>query len=281
MAAATAAAALASRRPPAILRRTPSSTMRHWEKHPADVRHAFELNGFVAVPNFFAGDELAEIIAHVARYIRDIAPTRPATEIFYEDKADASTLKQMQDLHKHDPFFLDFVNGRCARFAETVLGEPVMFKNLQYFNKPPGIGKPTPPHQDGYYFKITPNQAVTMWLALEDVDHENGCVRYVQGSHRLGLRAHGKSGVLGFSQGMLDFGIPHDRDNTVTCPAAAGDLLAHHSLAIHWADGNTSQTRTRRALGFVYYAKTCVIDEVAQKAYMEQLHTELRATGKI
>lgn len=255
--------------------------MRHWQKHPADTAQAFNLNGFVAVPNFFAGDELAEICARVSRYIREIAPTRPETEVFYEDKKDPSTLKQMQDLQVHDPFFNDIVHGRCMKFAEIVLGEAVRFKNVQYFNKPPGIGLPTPPHQDGYYFKLQPNLAVTMWLALEDVDHENGCVSYVQGSHRLGLRAHGKSGVLGFSQGMLDFGIPHDLANTITCPAAAGDLLAHHSLTIHSATGNTSKTRTRRALGFVYYAARSVVDAAAQKAYQEQLHAELRAAGKI
>lgn len=255
--------------------------MRHWEKHPADTARTFGLNGFVAIPNFVAGDELAEINAAVSRYLREIAPTRPETEIFYEDKADRSSIKQMQGLHLHDPFFAGLIHGPAARLAAVVLGEPVRAVNLQYFNKPPAIGQPTPPHQDGYYFKLKPNHAVTMWLALEDVDHENGCVRYVQGSHRLGLRAHGKSGVLGFSQGMLDFGLPHDVANTITCPAAAGDLLAHHSLTIHWADGNRSQTRTRRALGLVYFAERCEIDEVAKKAYQDQLHLELRAAGKI
>ena len=44
--------------------------------------------------------------------------------------------------------------------------------NLQYFNKSPGANKPTPPHQDGYYFMITPCEAVTMWLALDEVDDE-------------------------------------------------------------------------------------------------------------
>ncbi|MFI5357180.1 MAG: phytanoyl-CoA dioxygenase family protein [Opitutales bacterium] len=212
--------------------------MRHWEKHPAETAQAFNLNGFVVLPNFFAGDELAEICHRVSRYLREIAPTRPDTEIFYERKGDPSTLKQMSDLNVHDPFFAELVQGRCAQLAEIVLGGPVLFKNVQYFNKPPGIGLPTPPHQDGYYFKLQPNHAVTFWLALEEVDHENGCVRYVQGSHRLGLRAHGRSGVLGFSQGMLDFGQPHDLANLVTCPAAPGDLLAHHSLTIHRADGN-------------------------------------------
>ena len=51
--------------------------------------------------------------------------------------------------------------------CEAALGEPVQSKNMQYFNKPctaayaSGDGsKPTPPHQDGYYFMIEPQNAV-------------------------------------------------------------------------------------------------------------------------
>jgi ectoine hydroxylase-related dioxygenase (phytanoyl-CoA dioxygenase family) len=50
---------------------------------------------------------------------------------------------------------------------------------MQYFNKPPSVGQPTPPHQDGYYFMLDPCEAVTMWFALDEVDEENGRMRYV------------------------------------------------------------------------------------------------------
>ncbi len=42
-----------------------------------------------------AGDELAKINAAVSHYLREISPTRPETEIFYEDKTDPGTIKQM------------------------------------------------------------------------------------------------------------------------------------------------------------------------------------------
>jgi hypothetical protein len=43
-----------------------------------------------------------------------------------------------------------------------------------------------------------------------EVDAENGCVRYVKRSHRDGMREHGRTGTLGFSQGMTDFGSDDD-----------------------------------------------------------------------
>jgi phytanoyl-CoA hydroxylase len=255
--------------------------MRHWEKQTADLAHAFKLNGFVVVPNFVAGDALTTLTTTVDRYLKETAPRLPDTDVFYEDKADRTTIKQMQHMHRHEPYFAEFLHGRAAQLAEVLLGEPVAPQGVEYFNKPAKIGKPTPAHQDGYYFKLLPNHALTLWLALESVDAENGCVRYVQGSHRHGLRAHGRSGVLGFSQGMLDFPQPDDLAHAVACPAVAGDLLCHHSLTIHWAEGNKSPNRTRRAIGLVYYAASCQDDVVAKQAYHEQLHAELRASGKI
>jgi phytanoyl-CoA hydroxylase len=146
---------------------------------------------------------------------------------------------------------------------------------MQYFNKPPRIGQPTPAHQDGYYFMLEPNEAVTMWLALEPVDEENGCVRYVRGSHKHGLRPHGRTQVLGFSQGMTDFGTADDLRNEVFFPCQPGDLLVHHALTIHRADGNPSEHRTRKALGFIYYARHAQEDVVKKQAYQESLKQSL------
>ena len=47
-----------------------------------------------------------------------------------------------------------------------------------------------------------PNHALTLWLALDRVDEENGCVRDLPGSHAQGMRPHRSSGILGFSQGI-------------------------------------------------------------------------------
>ena len=138
-------------------------------------------------------------------------------------------------MHEHDAWFGEFFADKPQRLAEDLLGTEVVGKNLQYFNKPAAGGQPTPPHQDGFYFKLNPPHALTMWMALEDVDEENGCVHYVKGSHLKGMREHGRTGTLGFSQGMTDFGRQEDLAAEEAVPAAPGDLLAHHALTIHRA----------------------------------------------
>jgi ectoine hydroxylase-related dioxygenase (phytanoyl-CoA dioxygenase family) len=84
------------------------------------------------------------------------------------------------------------------------------------------------------------------------VDEENGCVRYVPGSHRQGLRPHASTDVLGFSQGISGYSDA-DRALEIPMPAKPGDILIHHSPTIHSAGSNRSP-RTRKALGFIYYS---------------------------
>ena len=241
-------------------------------------RVSFLRDGFVFIPGFLSPDEVAEVNNHLEKLIREVVPTMPPEHAFYEDRDDPATLKQIQTLYSYDPFFAGMMfDSRFEKLASVLLDDAITGQNMQFFNKPPKIGQPTPAHQDGYYFMLNPSEAVTMWMALEPVDTENGCVRYVRGSHRRGLRPHAKTGVLGFSQGITDFGTPQDRQNEVYFPTQPGDLLVHHALTIHRADGNSSEHRSRKALGFIYYAEHAKEDTARKQAYQHQLAQAIRA----
>jgi phytanoyl-CoA hydroxylase len=234
------------------------------------------------VKSFLSPREIAEIRRQLMRFQQQVLASLPSEQVYYEDPNDPATLKQIQQLGQHDPYFGRWqTNSVFRELAELLLEGPVTAKNMQYFNKPPGVGQPTPPHQDGYYFMLEPCEAVTMWLALEEVDEENGCVRYIPGSHRQGMRQHARTQTLGFSQGIVDFPTPADIDAELAFPAQPGDLLAHHALTIHRADQNRSATRTRQALGFIYYSERAREDVAAHKAYQQRLADELKAAGKV
>ncbi len=242
------------------------------------LQRKFREDGFVFLPGFLSRGEVAVVKEHLDGLIRDIVPGMPPEHAFYEDRKDPSTLKQLQTLFSYDPFFHDMMfEGKFKALASLLLNDEVVEMNMQYFNKPPRIGRPTPPHQDGYYFMLEPNEAVTMWLGLEDVDEENGCVRYVRGSHLLGMRPHDRTTTLGFSQGITDFGRENDLVNETYFRTGPGDLLVHHALTIHRADGNNSAHRTRKALGFIYYAAAAKENVAEKKKYQDKLAEEIRA----
>jgi phytanoyl-CoA hydroxylase len=239
-------------------------------------------DGYALLPQFISGDELTVLLANVQRFVSDVVPQIAAEQVFYEDKQDPATLKQIQHMGDHDPWFHNLLTAsRFRELAEHALHGPVVPKNLQYFNKPAGIGQPTPPHQDGFYFMLDPCEAVTIWLALDEVDAENGCVRYVTGSHRLGMRNHSRTQTLGFSQSIVDYPTAADRWHEIAVAAGPGDVLVHDALTIHRADGNRSAARSRRSLGLVYFSTRAREDVAAQAAYQKRLAAELKAAGRL
>jgi phytanoyl-CoA hydroxylase len=245
------------------------------------IQEQFDRDGYVCLKQFLSADEVVEAREHLDRFIRECVPDMPPEFVFYEDKSDKTTLKQMQNLHTQDPYFESLLtNSKAQELAEIVLKGAVVPQNLEYFNKVPG-GLPTPAHQDGYYFMLEPCEAVTLWLALDEVDEENGCVHYARGSHLDGMLEHGRTTTLGFSQGISDgerfVGAPED----IAMHAQPGDLLGHHALTVHWASGNDSATRTRKALGFVYFSAAAKEDLPAREAYRKKLAEELTQAGKI
>jgi len=246
------------------------------------VLETFKKIGFVLLPSFLDTQEMADLKNNMIRYIREIVPSMPKEEVYYDDRKRPDTLKQISNMFKYDEFFHGLMFGsRFEAIAELLLNGPVSGKNLLYFNKAPGTNLPTPPHQDGYFFMIDPCEAVSMWLALEKVDTENGCVRYIPGSHKEGMRPHGPSGILGFSQHIIDYSVDTDVAREVAMPAEPGDLLVHHCLTIHTAGANKSQDRTREALSLMYYSQQAREDLIAKAAYQKKLDEELAKSSKI
>lgn len=243
-------------------------------------REQFEAAGYVDLRGFLSAEEVVGLRGEVDRYIGEVSPRIPPTAVYWEDRRNAATLKQLTRMHEYDAYFRRLLEeSRFRSLAEELLGTAVTPKNLQYFDKPPAVSAPTPPHQDGYYFMIEPNEALTMWLALDAVSEENGCVRYVAGSQRGGMRPHGRTQILGFSQGITDYGEA-DYAMETAMPAMPGDLLAHHSLTIHRAEANRSGEH-RRSLGFIYYSVDAREDTAAHAEYQRRLAEELSRAGRI
>jgi phytanoyl-CoA hydroxylase len=88
---------------------------------------------------------------------------------------------------------------------------------MELHNKGPG-GRcvPSPPHQDNWYFNKVDGEVPTIWVALEQIDEANGCLRYVPGTHALPLRTHRKSDFFGFSQTVRGRGAEHTEHDCTT-----------------------------------------------------------------
>lgn len=244
-----------------------------------ELKRRFDRDGFVVIRGFVRGSELDELQHAIDNYIERI-PELPRVDVMFEDRERPESLKQLAHMRKNDEYFAALIESpKWTGMAEMLLGDRVVPQELEWFNKAPGANVATPPHQDGYYFMLEPNDAVTLWLALDPVDTANGCIRYIPGSHRHRLRPHGRTEVLGFSQGIADYTVD-DLAAEVPIVAEPGDLLAHHAGTIHRADRNDSP-RQRRSLGMIYYAARARQDHRRLAEYQKKLNQELQSTQKL
>jgi phytanoyl-CoA hydroxylase len=251
-----------------------------WPDNKRELQRRYDEQGFAIAEQFLTAEYVTEVSNNLDRYITEIVPTLSPMDVFFEDKSARNQIRMLPRMCENDEYFHSLLHEGPMREIASLLcdGDPVP-KDAAYFNKLAEIGEATPPHQDGYYFHLNPCKALTLWLALDVVDQENACVRYIPGSHRRGMRPHGRTRVLGFSQGITDYG---KEDEEIEFPACVkpGDLIVHDALTIHRTDANLS-SRSRRAIGFVYHSSEARVDEAARDAYQATLSRELAADGKI
>ncbi len=75
---------------------------------------------------------------------------------------------------------------RMVAVVKDILGEDVIGWGAQFFCKMPGDNKIISWHQDASFWPLSPSKTVTAWLAIDDADIENACMRFVAGSHHMG-----------------------------------------------------------------------------------------------
>ena len=138
--------------------------------------------------------------------------------------------------------------------VEHILGPDVLLWNSFIPIKPPGTEGHFGWHQDATYWHLTPvEEMVTIWLALSEVTAENGCMRFLPGSHHRGQIAHemtkGTKSMLRRGQRVLG---AVDESEAVACPLHPGEASLHHPFTLHCSAGNLSDRwRLGVALNYV------------------------------
>ena len=153
--------------------------------------------------------------------------------------------RKIDNPYLRHPVFRDFaLDGRLRGILRRITGEEPLLKSDQLFMKPPRFGSEKPYHQDNFYFRCTPgDHVITAWIALDDVDEENGCLRYISGSHKKGVLDHvevpGQPYNLAPPDDLIEW------KNEAAAPVREGGVVFHHSETLHTSRRNTSD-RWRR-----------------------------------
>lgn len=124
-----------------------------------------------------------------------------------------------------------------------------MYENCLVY-KPKGKANAIPWHQD-FISRTTEPIKVIAWMALDDVDEENGCMYAVPQSHKLGFLPYRYvPGETAHDQ--LDLSkVDMDEDKIVPLKMKAGDILLFNQLVLHMSKEIHSD-RPRRAYRVSY-----------------------------
>ena len=132
---------------------------------------------------------------------------------------------------------------RITAVVEDILGEELVGWGAQFFCKLPGDGKIIAWHQDASYWPLTPSRTATVWLAIDDADVENACMRFVAGSHHQGHLTFRPSDPG--EQNVLNQTVENAEQygTVVDVELQAGQVSIHSDLLLHSSKANTSQRR--------------------------------------
>ncbi len=211
---------------------------------------AFARDGFCGPIDVLADDEVADVRAAVDAVVADLgrlAPLLYEVEQAYTERPGEVVCHFLGGWRVHprlrELVFDERIAAPCAQLLQV---KQLRFWHDQVFCKPPRHPGVVPWHQDySYWTRTAPARHITMNLLLDDADEDNGCLKFVPGSHRWGL----------LPKVPFDAPIEAVRKHLpagaewrpVAVPVRAGQATIHHSHVLHGSDANRSD-RWRRAV---------------------------------
>lgn len=212
----------------------------------------YQENGFVKVDGMLTPEELAELRFYLEEAMQSEGDNSKTTDqiggSYYR------VLNQKVNLWRdHAGMGKYSFHPRFAQSAMELTGA----SGIRFFHdhglwKMPEDSKATPWHQDIPYWPVNEAQVgmMSIWITLDDVDVNNGCMAFVPKSHNFG-----KLTGIDFlnPQNIFDYveGGKEEKQKPVIVPLKAGSCTFHNGLTFHYAHSNVTD-KPRRVLAIIF-----------------------------
>lgn len=184
---------------------------------------------------------------------------------------------QVTNLARQDDRVRRFVFGRrLAGIAAALLGvERVRLYTDQALYKEPSGGI-TPWHADQYYWPLSSDRAVTVWIPLQDTPAAMGPLAFARGSHR--FRIDQDVGISDDSEARLAAVLGERGMDVDESPYVIGDVSYHLGWTFHRAPPNRSD-EPRRVMTIVYVDAEIRATEPRNRGHRESLEITMGGIG--
>ena len=147
--------------------------------------------------------------------------------------------------HRGDKVAFDYmVDPRINQYLSSFYDrEPLAVQTMVYFKPPGARGQAL--HQDNRYLQAEPGTCMAAWLALEDIDDENGCLEVVPGTQDMPMVCTEKADT---TKSFSDVVINLPGMSAISIHMKKGDVIFFNGSLVHGSGPNKSETRFRRIM---------------------------------
>jgi phytanoyl-CoA hydroxylase len=229
----------------------------------------FQTDGYIVLRNFLDEKKCDEILEVAKRHLDEkIEPIE--TEIGYNERSkeyrtdvtDYSSgadkqnmvIRRLRQVYDRDDLFKAWMeNEKIRPVLQQVLNDQVVL-TLAHHNsimtKLPYVSTATSWHQDRRYWRFSDDNLVSVWLALDDENSENGVLEFIPGSHKMRFLAEQFDEKEYFSE--TNSANKEIIATKVSTELKKGDVVLFHCLLLHRANRNRSE---QAKISFVYTVK--------------------------
>ncbi|BAF71192.1 phytanoyl-CoA dioxygenase family protein [Sulfurovum sp. NBC37-1] len=231
----------------------------------------FEANGFLLLPQF-ADHELCDTIRDIAlaHLKHKVPPVETEFEYIAKSKEERErisdahseqvekhiTVRRLRQVYHRDIVFKQWMeNEKIRPVLKQILGEApaiTISHHNSIMTKMPHTSTETSWHQDFRYWHFETDNLVSVWLALDEENSDNGVLEFIPGSHK-----------MNFIPSQFDekeyFSDSHKENEEiiakkVSYPLQKGDVVLFHCKLLHRANRNSTD---EPKISFVYTVKGC------------------------
>ena len=214
---------------------------------PADQAQLFRERGYLVMRGLFQAEEVKELL-DTFMHMHAGGPIPGCFEPVSTSEAKGDPLKRyprMMHPHRVNEVALRYLlDDRIAMVLSALFGEePLAAQSMLYFKPAGARGQAL--HQDNFFLKVEPGTCIAAWVALDQVDRENGGLEVVPGTHSMDI----------FCPEEADPAVSFTRDyvpvpaglEAVPVDMEPGDVLFFNGSLVHGSGPNTSVDRFRRS----------------------------------
>jgi len=228
----------------------------------------FERDGFLLLPQF-ADHEMCDTIKDiaVAHLKHKVPPIETETEYVSKSKeerkriSDAKshlqervTVRRLRQVYHRDRVFKEWMESEKIRpILKQILKENptiTIAHHNSIMTKMPHTSTQTMWHQDFRYWHFEGDNLVSVWLALDSEDNQNGVLEFIPGSHKMKFDISQFDEKEYFKEdiepniSLIDTKVSHNLQK--------GDVVLFHCKLLHRANKNTTN---EPKISFVYTVK--------------------------